>query len=106
MANRQSVPRIRSVQFKNGGFIRLLRDPVDRDRKYIEDGARQTIAMQHDIAGYAIVVWGKDLSSTCHAYTGPRSVLPSIYVPDYVRNRLLASKIEQLAVDTICGEPK
>lgn len=44
-----------------------------------------------DIDGFAFVVWGHDLGSTCYSAGG--RTMPAILVPDFVRNRLLAERI-------------
>lgn len=46
------------------------------------------------VVGFAMVMWDSENASNaaCKAYPG--SSIPSIAVPDFVRNRLLAQKIE------------
>lgn len=86
--------RLRSVRFKDGRTFTVLRPEQNYDRRIVESGVREVLD-QHsvDFAGYAFMVWGMDGSSTCDLQT--KSNIPSILVPDFVRNRLLGMKIEE-----------
>lgn len=53
------------------------------------------------VEGFAVMIWGSD-GSTVYAHTD--GSIPSILVPDFVRNRLLASRIEAWTIDTINGK--
>lgn len=52
-----------------------------------------------NVAGFALVIWGSDGGSTCDAQVADGSSIPTILVPDFVRNRLLAQRIEQWTLD-------
>ena len=91
--------RIRNVRPK--GNVRLLRAKKDRDREEIERAVRRVLEAQNDLAGFAIVVWGADFSSTCDMASGPRSNIPSIVIPDLVRARLLAYRIETWTAESL-----
>lgn len=97
--------RIRSVKFKSGGEIRLLRLPDPEDaRRFAENRAKKVIdAYQGLVAGFAFVVWGADGGSTALVSVNEASNIPSIMVPDFVRNRLLAERIEAWTLDTLAG---
>lgn len=101
MSNRQSVPRIRSVRFKSGGEVRLLREVDYRERDYLMRDARTVLEDQKDLAGYAIVAWGQDMSSTTTAFAGPRSRIPTMMVPEFVKSELLSYRIKRRAVETM-----
>ena len=87
----------------------LLKLPApDENRQAIEQAVRAVLdAHGFDLAGFAIVVWGEQGTSTADMRTrSPEKtgvVIPSILVPDFVRNRLLGMKIEQWAVETVRG---
>lgn len=91
--------RIRNVRLK--GNVTLLRQPKDVDREHIERSVRSVLDSQHDLAGFAIVVWGADFSTTCDMDSGPRSNIPSIVIPDLVRARLLAYRTETWTIQSL-----
>lgn len=100
---KQSTLRLHAVRFKNGGQVRVIQ------RDNISDGAKtfrpymEVVRKAHgeDIAGYAIVLWARDMSSTAYLFNGRTSTLAKPLIPDFVRNRLLSEKIEEDAVDTV-----
>ncbi len=47
------------------------------------------------IVGYAVVLWVADGGSIAVARAGEGSTIPSVALPDFARNRLLAAKIEE-----------
>ena len=55
-----------------------------------------------NIAGFALVVWGSNATSVAMLESDGR--IPSILVPDFVRNRLLARQIERWTIQEINGE--
>lgn len=73
-------------------------------RKAIETSIKRQIDNQTAdgsmIAGYALVVWGYDGKSTAKSFTDG-GVSPSMLVPDFVKNRLLADKIEDWTIETV-----
>ena len=92
--------RIGTVTLKDSGFrVVRLSDGPERTRRAVMRETRDMIqTMTEDglpVVGFAMVMWGADGSShaACRAYPG--SNIPSIAVPDFVRNRLLAAKIEE-----------
>ena len=91
--------RIGKITLKAGGSLALLRQPRDLDREVIERKVREVLDAHHnDFDGFAFVVWGRDNQSTCFSVGSTK--IPSIMVPDFVRTRLLADRIENWAVDT------
>ena len=81
---------------------------ISENRKNIEKRFRAVLdAHGEDICGFALVVWGSDTRST--ADLGVKihdgSVIPEILIPDFVRNRLLAVKIEQWTIDELNPPP-
>lgn len=87
--------------------MQLLPFPqASENRRDIERRLRAVLDAQgDDICGFAIVVWGSDTRSTADlgAKLQAGSVIPEILIPDFVRNRLLAVKIEQWTVDAVNG---
>jgi len=92
---------IRRVRFKSGGEVHLLQPTQDRGRAHVERQVRDCLDMTDDVAGAAFVVWSADGGSTASIYTSSASRIPSILVPDFVRNRLLAMKIIDWTIDDI-----
>lgn len=52
------------------------------------------------LGGFAFMIWDTDGSSTVDAANMDGNI-PTILIPDFVRNRLLAARIEQWTLDTI-----
>lgn len=97
---RVSIPRLRSVKFKSGGEVRLLNTNIDERRKEIERHCREVIDIQEKIEGFAIVAWDKDGKSTCYA-ANYESPIPHILIPEFVKSRLLAHRIELWVMEDI-----
>jgi len=92
--------RIRSVREKASGFVlHRLQDRSDQARiSFLRDMRALVDAMQRDgrpIVGYAVVLWDADNGSNASLRAGLGSSIPSIAMPEFVKNRLLASKIEE-----------
>lgn len=60
-------------------------------------------AMGEPIVGYVVMCWSADGTSACKTIAKDGSTIPSILVPDFVRNRLLADRIESWTLDTVNG---
>lgn len=90
--------RIRSVKLKGGGprIVRLT-DGAERSYASIMAEMRDLIAgMREEDAspvGFAVIAWDGNFRAWCALKSYPGSPLPPIFVPDFVRNRLLAEKI-------------
>ena len=95
--------RIRRVRFKSGGELHLLPDRRDAVRGRVERNIRDALDTQDDIAGYAFVAWGANSDSTTTHWAGSQSAIPTILIPDFVRNRLLASQIIKWTLDSVSG---
>lgn len=102
MTDRIARLRVRSVRMKNGGAsIRVLRGEDQNHTLNVMKRVEQCLSAQgSDVAGFAFVVWGKEQDSTCDAanYCSP---IPHILIPDFVRNRLLAERIVDWAVEQV-----
>lgn len=78
---------------------------AEPDRQRIERLVRSVLdghfaAGDANVGGFAFMVWDVNGSSTCEC----RNVdghIPEILIPDFVRNRLLAFKIESWTIDTV-----
>ena len=78
--------------------VPLKRPKGYKSRAHVERMVRKVLDAQGaDIAGFAFVVWAKDGASTADAQNKTSSI-PNILIPDFVRNRLLAERIEAWAV--------
>jgi hypothetical protein len=91
--------RIRSARFKDSGFVlHRLHNTTERARaSFLRDMRSLVDAAQRDgrpIVGYAVVLWDSDLGSNASLCAGQGSVIPSIAMPEFVKQRLLASKIQ------------
>jgi hypothetical protein len=97
--------RLRSVRFKNGGELRLLPTQTrEDDVRFVRERVERVIDTHTGrIAGVALVVWAPDNSSTVTLSVNDSSKIPSIMVPDFVRNRLLAERIESWTLDDIAA---
>lgn len=104
MSNPTSIPRIRSVKFKNGGEIRVLKHEVSADRAIIERRVRECLDNKDgEPVGFAFIVWSEDGISCCASGHTEKSKIPHILIPDFIRNRLLADQIEDWALDEVKG---
>lgn len=102
MTNKTSIPRIRSVKFKNGGEVRVLKHESSSDRGIIERRVRGVLdAFEEVPVGFAFIVWGEDGISCCAAGRNEKSQIPHILIPDFIRNRILADQIEDWALDEV-----
>ena len=93
--------RIRSVTFKNGGAtIRLLHRPDFRQEA--RDLCNQVFSGHAEVAvaGMAMVLWAADGQATAIMASGP-GCIPGMLIPDFVRNRLMAERIIQWAVEAV-----
>lgn len=88
---KEARTRIGNVKWKTDGKIVVL---PQAGRKAGDNFKKQAMGMAaqftDDMAGFAIVIWGKDKSSVAAIETGEPVVIPSIMVPDFVRERLMA----------------
>ena len=82
--------------------MRLLRPPANTDpgrARFLEDLHEQLGYFEGKVAGYAFVVWDEEGGSSASAVG--TCTIPGILVPDFVRNRLLAYKIEDWTIETV-----
>jgi hypothetical protein len=89
--------RIKNVRMKSDNVV-LLHEPESVEEGNVLGLIRWLLARQgSDIVGVAVVIWGSDNGSVAAIETYGKSQRPEILVPDFVRNRLLGSKIEEWA---------
>lgn len=95
--------KLRSIRFKNGGEIRLLPIPAsDLEPAYAKERIGRVVdALAGPVAGFAIVAWGPDGKSTALMHTTKASLMPSMMIPEFVRNRLLADQIERWTIESV-----
>lgn len=86
-----SIPRLRRVRFKSGGFVEVLRQPRTDSEFLRAEMTRLFQVIQDeqgpDLAGFALMVWGPDGSSSAVIRTDGTIPLPLI--ADFVRGRLI-----------------
>ena len=97
---------IRTVRFKSGGEVRLLRQPVvDAVRATAERSLRTMMDADRDTqpAGYAMVVWDTDGGSQAAFWSGPGPTwpVPTALIPDFAKARLLLGIASQWANEDI-----
>lgn len=92
--------RVRSVRFKDGGAsLTVLRTKLPDMRALLRTTCGEVLEGQSNVVGFTIVAWGADGGSTAATRVSDGSSIPSILVPDFVRNRLLAERIEMWTID-------
>lgn len=102
---RTSIPKLHSVRWKSGGTLVPVNTPKCDLRWMAEKTIRDVIKGPGvPIAGFALVAWQADYTSIAVCKVGGASSIPTILVPDFVRNRLLAQRIEAWTIDTINGD--
>ena len=73
-------------------------------RKRIDERIKTLLDNQFEdggsLTGFALVVWGAD-GTSCADMMSSGGVTPEIMIPDFVRNRLLAEKIEHWTIDSV-----
>jgi hypothetical protein len=92
--------RIRSVRDKASGFVlHRLQGRTEQARiTFLADMRGLVDAIQSDgmpIVGYAVVLWDADGGSNASLVAGAGSTIPSIAMPEFVKQRLLAAKIQE-----------
>ena len=92
--------RIRSVRDKASGFVlHLLKPQTERARASFLRDVRDMVDRFHrdgsPIVGYAVVIWGADGASMAALRAGEGSSIPSIAMPEFIKNRLIAAKIDE-----------
>lgn len=95
--------RIGKVRLKNGPVILRLPTHNERRTKMAQEWVKCVldahVTADASVDGFAFVVWDRDGASTCKMIAG--GGIPSILIPDFVRNKLLADKIEDWTLMTI-----
>lgn len=92
---------IRRVRFKSGGELRLMPDRRDAGRAKIESLIREALDAQGEVVGFALVAWDTGTRSVSTSWSGASNPIPSVLMPDFVRNRLLAECIGTWTIDII-----
>lgn len=93
MTQKTTTLRLRGVRFKNGGSVRLLRNPNDLK---VRDDMRRAAAsitsgpIGRDIAGFAMLAWDKDGYVVVDYENSTQSRIPAGGVPQDAKDVLLA----------------
>jgi hypothetical protein len=102
--------RLRRIAYKDGRTLNVLKSRKEQDQEFFATELPKIVQRVVDahrrgeswgIAGFAFMVWSEDGASTSDARTDGH--IPSILVPDFVRNKLLADRIEAWTVERING---
>lgn len=99
--------RLRSVRFKDGRApLRMFYCGRPDIRREIINAAKRVFDCHPNPAAMALVVWDADCNSTAKMVVSDMSSIPTILVPDFVRNRLLAERIETWTLETLRDQEK
>lgn len=96
--------RIRRVRFHDGRTLEVLHNNKSEDYAIITGhvAASTDIMLKHgDIAGFAFVVWDREGGSIVCVKLKDSCTIPGILVPDFVRNRILAEKIQEWTIEKL-----
>jgi hypothetical protein len=94
--------RIGRVRLKSGADLRVLRTMASDHHVGFKRRACQVLDYAGSACvGYAVVAWARDGKSWCDIQAADGSRIPCALVPDFVRNRLLAEKIEEWTLETL-----
>lgn len=90
--------RIRSVRKKGQEFgpkLMIFPNQGEIMRRRVLDQVKEVLSGHgDDIAGMAFVVWASDNGSTASLRGGPSSSVPIIAMPEFIKQRLIAEKID------------
>jgi hypothetical protein len=79
--------------------VHYLRPEQDFARAHVLGEVKDIVNAHGDagcnIAGFAFVIWASDNASTATVRCGPLSTIPSVAMPEFIKQRLLAAKIEE-----------
>jgi hypothetical protein len=83
---RNSIPRLRSVTFKDGRApLRIFRPAESSNlRDSFLDNATDCAAHRHAMAGYVIIAWGPDGGTSVACKTGGNPV-PILMLPEFTK---------------------
>lgn len=86
MTMASSIPRIRSVRFKNGGEVRLLEAPREIEHRRMTGELRACVersveAHQGQLAGFALVCWSADGTAGASVHIAPTSPYVRMAIP-------------------------
>ena len=92
--------RIRTATLKSNGLrIVCLKNGHERTYDSIMSEMRELLDSMREhsqpAVGFAIVAWSADTMSWATARSYPGSSIPAIMVPDFVRERLMAERINE-----------
>lgn len=93
--------RIKSIRPKNGSAkVIIFPDSSVKDRIGCLRRVRDILDnLSAPMAGAAFVVWDANLQSGGFIAASARSRIPSIAMPEFIKNRLIAAKIEEWGND-------
>ena len=96
-----SIPRLRSVRFKDGRTLRVISPAREVTKRVTDHLVRQVGNVKQiyrdDLAGYALVVWDRQGASSSAYIVSDASRLSNIEMPTFVAERLRCDIIAELA---------
>jgi hypothetical protein len=103
-----SIARTRVRRYRPHGsalWVICMGNQEEEKREFVEQCVMRALERHETggrLGGFAFMVWDTDGSSTVDA-ANMDGTIPTILIPDFVRNRLLAARIEQWTLDTLYG---
>jgi hypothetical protein len=96
--------RIRRYKLHGSDFwVNVFHDPKAWDDSRVTRRLKLSVQnhVNHgcDIAGFAFVIWSSEGATSSVVINNSR--IPGIVIPDLVRNKLLAEKIEEWTIESI-----
>ncbi len=98
--------RVRISRYRPHGshlWVVCLETNQDKIKKSMKNRIDSVVEMHTDsckVNGFVVMIWDNDGTSTCDAVNFEGNI-PGILIPDFVRNRLLAQKIETWTLETL-----
>ena len=90
--------RVGRIKIKNGAEVRVLESNYDQVASELRQDVT-TATRDHEVAGYALVVWNRQRESLAYWSTG--AVMPGDAMPDFVRRVLQRTTGIRDAQDTV-----
>ena len=102
-----SALRLRSVRFKSGGEIRVLRShEPDVINSMFRKHAREMADSEPNMAGFIIIAWDRQASATVSVMSGKASPVAGVALPGYAHDAVANFRARVDAERDILGDPK
>lgn len=97
----QSIPKLHSVRWKQGGClvpVRTYRDDVSEECKQVLQDTLNAWAGRH-VEGYAVVIWGDAGQVSVSQFSS--NDVPAASLPEFVKTTLLLDRAKLWTMETI-----